>query len=319
MRAIRVHEHGDSDVLTLESVPRPEPGADELFVRVRAAGVNPIDWMVREGYTDEALAPSLPYVPGWDLSGVVERVGSAVSGLEPGNAVFGLVRMPDPGRTYAEYATVPADDVIRKPATLEHTAAAGLPMVGLTAWRALFEEGDLREGQRVLVHAAAGGVGHVAVQLAAHAGATVIGTASGRNEASLRDLGVDEFVDYRERRFEAAVDDVDLVLDAVGGDVLERSTAVLREGGRIVTLPEPPSERVIETAQRERRATVRWFSVEPDASALGEIRALVDDGHIRPTISGIRPLSEAAAAHEESEDGHVRGKLVLETEPTMTD
>lgn len=318
MRAIRVHEHGDADVLTLESIPRPEPRADELLVRVRAAGVNPIDWMVREGYTDDALAPSLPYVPGWDLSGVVETVGSAVSEFEPGDAVFGLVRMPDPGRTYAEYAAVPADEVVRKPATLDHTTAAGLPMAGLTAWRALYEEGGLSEGQRVLVHAAAGGVGHVAVQLATDAGASVVGTASERNEAYLCELGVGEVVDYRARRFEEVVDDVDLVLDAVGGGTLERSIGVLREGGRIVTLPEPPSAAVVETARRERSAAVRWFSVEPDATALARLRALVADGRVRPTISDVRPLSEAAAAHRESEGGHVRGKLVLEIGSTGT-
>ena len=312
MRAIRAHEYGGADVLRLESVPRPEPAADEVLVRVRAAGVNPIDWLVREGYADDALAPSPPYVPGWDLSGVVEAVGSSVSAFDPGDEVFGLVRMPDPGETYAEYAAVPATDVVLTPETLDHAAAAGLPMVGLTAWRALFDDGGLREGQRVLVHAAAGGVGHVAVQLAASAGARVVGTASARNEAFVRDLGVDEFVDYRNQRFEDAVTDAALVLDTVGGDTLERSIDALADGGRIVTLPEPPSERLVETARRERNATVRWFSVEPDAATLAALRALVDDGVVRPTISDVRPLSEAAAAHRESERGHVRGKLVLE-------
>ena len=312
MRAITVREHGDADVLSLEERPRPDPEADELLVRVRAAGVNPIDWMIRAGYTDEALSPSLPYVPGWDLSGVVEAVGSAVTAFEPGDEVFGLVRMPDPGATYAEYAAVPAEDVVLKPETLEHTTAAALPMVGLTARHALFGEGALRTGQRVLVHAAAGGVGHVAVQLATAAGARVVGTASGRNESFLHDLGVDEFVDYREQRFEDVLDDVDLVLDAVGGETLERSIRVLKPGGRIVTLPEPPSDEVVETARRERDATVRWFSVEPDASTLAEIRALVDEGRVHPTVSGVYPLVEADAAHRESEAGHVRGKLVLE-------
>ncbi|ELY75286.1 NADP-dependent oxidoreductase [Natrinema gari] len=312
MRAIRIHEHGGSDMLTAETVPRPEPGDDELLVRVRAAGVNPIDWMVREGYTDEALSPSLPTILGWDLSGIVEMVGAAVSEFEPGDEVFGLVGLPDPGGAYAEYAAVPADEVVTKPTPLSHADAAGLPMVGLTAWRALFDAGALRDGQRVLVHAAAGGVGHVAVQLAAHAGAHVVGTASGENEAYLRELGVDEFVNYRAERFERVVDSVDLVLDAVGGDTLERSIAVLADGGRIVTLPEPPSEAVCETVRQERNATVDWFSIEPDATTLAELRALIEDGHLRPTVSGSYPLSDVATAHQESEDGHVRGKLVLE-------
>ncbi len=312
MRAIRIHEHGGSDVLTPETVPRPEPGDDELLVRVRAAGVNPIDWLVREGYTDEALSPSLPSILGWDLSGIVETVGPAVSEFGPGDEVFGLVGMPDPGETYAEYVAVPAAEVVTKPPTLSHAEAAGLPMVGLTAWRALFDVGALRDGQRVLVHAAAGGVGHVAVQLAAHAGAHVVGTASGENEAYLRELGVDGFVNYRTERFERVVSSVDLVLDAVGGDTLERSIPVLADGGRIVTLPEPSSETLCETARQERDATVDWFSVEPDAATLADLHALVEDGHLRPTVSGSYPLSDAAAAHRESEDGHVRGKLVLE-------
>lgn len=315
MRAIRVHEFGGADVLRYEEVPKPEPADDELSVRTRAAGVNPIDWMVREGYADEALDPSLPYVPGWDLSGTVESVGAAASGFEPGDDVFGLVGMPDPGNAYAEYAAVPADEVVAKPETLTHTEAAAVPMAALTAWRALFEAGDLRDGQRVLVHAAAGGVGHMAVQFATQRGAHVVGTASGRNETYLRELGVDEFVDYRRRAFETVVDGVDLVVDAVGGETLERSVDVLSEGGRLVTLPEPPAERVVDRARATRDATVHWFSVEPDPTTLATVRDLIDDGRVEPTVSDTWPLAEADAAHRESQAGHVRGKLVLETDP----
>ncbi|MDS0258323.1 NADP-dependent oxidoreductase [Haloarcula sp. S1CR25-12] len=314
MRAIRVHEYGDADVLTYERVPRPQPADDELLVRVRAAGVNPIDWMVREGYADEALDPSLPYVPGWDLSGTVEAVGDDVTAFGPGDEVFGLVGMPDPGRTYAEYAAVPADDVVPKPESLDHTAAAGVPMVALTAWRGLFEAGNLTPDQRLLVHAAAGGVGHMAVQFADEVGAHVVGTASGRNEAFLRDLGVDEFVDYRERAFETAVDGVDLVLDAVGGDTLDRSVDVLNQNGRIVTLPEPPGDDVVARARSERNGTVDWFSVEPDPDALARIRDRIDAGQVTPTVSETWSLADAGAAHQRSQTGHVRGKLVLRTD-----
>lgn len=312
MRAIRVHEHGGPDVLTVERVPRPEPEPDELLVRVRAAGVNPIDWMVREGYTDEALDPSLPYVPGWDLSGTVVATGDEVAAFDPGDAVFGMVRMPEPGATYAEYAAVPAADVTLKPSSLDHVEAAALPMVGLTAQRALFDVGDVTSGEQVLVHAAVGGVGHVAVQLATDAGAHVVGTASDQNADFLRSLGVDEVVDYRQRRFEAVVDDVDVVLDAVGGETLARSGDVLADGGRLVTLPEPPSSDVAERVRAERDASVHWFSVEPDATALTTLRDSVDENRLRPSVSGVYLLSEAAAAHRESRDGHVRGKLVLE-------
>ncbi|RYJ19516.1 NADP-dependent oxidoreductase [Halogeometricum borinquense] len=314
MNAIRVHEYGDANVLTHEEIPRPEPAADELLVRVHAAGVNPIDWMVREGYADDALDPSLPYVPGWDLSGVVADVGTSVSAFAPGDEVFGLMGMPDPGNAYAEYATVPAEDVVLKSDALTHEEAAAIPMVALTARRALFEVGDVRSGQRVLVHAAAGGVGHIAVQLASHAGASVIGTASERNEGFLRELGVDEFVDYRNQSFEDELSDIDVILDAVGGETLEQSIDVITHGGRIVTLPKPPSQNVVTNARNERNASIDWFSVEPDAAALSEIRTLVENGHLSVTVSDAWPLSEAHAAHRASQRGHVRGKLVLTTD-----
>jgi NADPH:quinone reductase-like Zn-dependent oxidoreductase len=252
-------------------------------------------------------------VPGWDVSGVVETVGADVAAFDRGDEVFGLVRLPDTGETYAEYAAVPATDVVRKPPSLSHSVAAAVPMVGLTARRALFEEGDLQRGERVLVHAAAGGVGHVAVQLATRVGAHVVGTASARNEPFLRELGVDEFVDDRSQRFEAVVDDVDLVVDAVGGDTLERSVDVLARGGRLVTLPEPPSAK-IDARARDRDATVHWFSVEPDAARLADLRTLLDQGDLEVTVSDTWPLPKAPAAQEESRRGHVRGKLVLEVD-----
>lgn len=311
MAAVRVHEYGDADVLNVETVPCPRPADDEVLVRIGAAGVNPIDWMVREGYADDALDPSLPYIPGWDLSGTVIATGEAVTAFSPGDSVFGLVGMPDPGNTYAEYAAVPAAHVIRKPDRLDHTTAAGVPMVGLTAWRALFEAGGLESDQRVLVHAAAGGVGHLAVQFANHIGAEVVGTASGRNERYLRDLGVDEFVNYRNTRFESVTDDVDLVIDAVGGDTLDRSIDALTDGGRIVTLPEPPTDAIRERTRTERNGTVEWFSVEPDPGTLARIRGLLDAGHVEPTISDTWPLTEAPVAQRRSQEGHVRGKLVL--------
>lgn len=319
MKAIRVHEYGDADVLQYEEMPRPEPTAGELLVRVRAAGVNPIDWLVREGYVDEALSPSLPYIPGWDLSGSIETVGTDVSAFETGEDVFGLVRLPDPGNTYAEYATVPADDVVLKPEPLSHREAAAVPMVALTAWRALFEVGGLRQGERVLIHAGAGGVGHMAVQFANNRGVHVIGTASGRNEEYLRTLGVDEFIDYDKQQFEDEVQDVDLVLDAIGGEVLERSISVLKHDGRIVTLPEPPSEEISTTAETERNATIHWFSVEPNAATLSEIRTLIEDEQIDVTISDVWPLSEASTAQRESQRGHVRGKLVLQIDGGETE
>jgi NADPH:quinone reductase-like Zn-dependent oxidoreductase len=311
MTAIRVHEYGDADTLNVETVPCPRPGKNEILVRVSAAGVNPIDWMVREGYVDDALDPSLPYIPGWDLSGTVTAVGEGVTRFSSGDSVFGLIEMPEPGNAYAEYASVPANHVVRKPDYLDHIKAAAVPMVGLTAWRALFTTGELESDQQVLIHAGAGGVGHMAVQFADHIGAEVIATASGRNETYLRDLGVDEFVNYRDSQFEKVVDGADLVVDAVGGETLDRSVAVLNDGGSIVTLPEPPTDAVRERARSECNGTVEWFSVQPDTEILGRIRGLLEDGHVEPTVSDTFPLTDAHVAHRQSQDGHVRGKLVL--------
>jgi NADPH:quinone reductase-like Zn-dependent oxidoreductase len=313
MKAIRIHDFGDPGELTVDDVARPVPAATELLVRVHAVGVNPIDWIVRQGESEEPLDVSLPWIPGWDFSGAIEAVGSNVTEFEIGDAVYGLVRMPQPGNTYAEYVTVPATEVVPTPTSLDHTEAAGVPMVSLTAWHALFEEGELEDGQRVLIHAAAGGVGHMAVQFAKQAGAYVIGTASGRNEEFLRTLGADEFVNYREQRFERVIDPVDVVIDAIGGETLSRLVDVLTDGGTLVTLPVEPDEELVQEWQAEHAVDTRWFSVEPNATTLAEINTLIDAGYIKPTISDVYPLSEAATAHETSEAGHVRGKLVLDT------
>lgn len=311
MRAIRVHEHGGPAVLTEETVPRPEPGPGELLVRVRAAGVNPIDWLVREGYADEALDPDLPWTPGWDLAGDVVAAGADVSEFEPGDPVFGLVSMPDPGETYAEFAAVPATDVIARPPAISSVVAGGVPMVGLTAWRSLFGAADVGPDDRVLIHAAGGGVGHLATQLAARAGAHVVGTASGANEAFVRGLGADEFVNYREAAFESAVDPVDVVLDAVGGETLERSLEAVAPGGTVVTLPEPPSADVLARARADRDAVVEWFSVEPDAAVLEILGDRLAAGSLEVEVAAVLPLSDAARAQERSRAGHVRGTLVL--------
>lgn len=306
MKAVRIHEFGGPDVLQYETVPQPEFAADEVLVRVHAAGINRVDTAVREGYFGET---SLPWIPGWDLSGTVEAVGADVTEFEDGDDVYGLVRFPEPGNAYAEYAAVPADEIVEKPETLDHPEAAGVPLVALTAWQALFDKGELSEGQRVLIHAAAGGVGHIAVQLATSQGAHVIGTASGHNETFLRDLGVDEFVNYRETRLEEELDDVDLVVDAVGGDTREHSYEVLTEGGILAALVgELSDERAEEYDVHARRVGVR-----PDAATLSEISELIDAGEVEPTISTMLPLADTPEAHDQIEEGHTRGKIVLRT------
>lgn len=225
-----------------------------------------------------------------------------------------MVRLPGAGGTFAEYATVRPEEVVAKPAALTHTEAAGLPMVAQTAGHALYATGGLGPDDRVLIHAAAGGVGHVAVQLATNTGAHVTGTASGRNESYLDDLGVDEWVTYREERFEEVIEPVDLVIDGVGGDVLERSGTVVRKGGTVVTLPDEPADELVERFGEEYGIDTRIFSVTTDADStiLGEVTRLVENEVLEPTISGVYPLAEAETALKVSEDGHVWGTLVLE-------
>jgi NADPH:quinone reductase-like Zn-dependent oxidoreductase len=207
-----------------------------------------------------------------------------------------------------------SDELVRKPRSLSHPDAAGLPMAGQTAFHALYEEGGLDAGQRVLVHAAAGGVGHLAVQFASNTGAHVVGTASGRNEAYLHELGVDQFVNYRETQFEDEVDDVDVVLDAVGGETLERSVDVVEPGGVVVTLPEPPSERAVERYKHEHDVDVRFFDVvlDSDPVTLRRVAAHAESGAVEPQIGDTYSLSEVQDALERSADGHVRGKLVVD-------
>ncbi|AUV81405.1 NADP-dependent oxidoreductase [Salinigranum rubrum] len=313
MKAIQLQKPEGIETLTYDDVPRPEPDRHELRVQVHAAGINPIDWLMCRGDLSHLLDREVPWTPGWDVSGVIEAVGANVTGFNPGDTVCGMARLPGGGGAFAEYITMRSDELTDKPQSLSHLEAAGVPMAGQTAFHALYEEGNLGAGQRVLIHAAAGGVGHMAAQFAANTGAHVIGTASGRNEAFLRELGVDKFVNYRHKRFEDVVDDVDVVLDAVGGDVLERSVEIVQPGGIVVTLPEPPSERVVER-YNEHGVDVSFFDaiLDSDPATLRRVAAHADSEVVAPRISGTYPLSEVQDALERSADGHVRGKLVVD-------
>jgi NADPH:quinone reductase-like Zn-dependent oxidoreductase len=306
MQAVRVHEFGGRDQLRVETVARPDPAATEVLVRVRAAGVNPYDWMTRDG---EGADVTLPWIPGWDVSGIVEAVGADVTTVAPGDAVFGM--LADERGTYAEYVAVPATNLVPKPPGLSHIAAAAVPMVGLTAWQALFAAAGCKPGQRILIHAAAGGVGHVAVQLANWLGATTIGTASASNQSYLEGLGLDEFVNYRDVRFEEVVDDCDVVLDLVGGETFERSVGVLRSGGYLAKLPGPLTEReraLLDDAGLDGSyPVVQW---RPEQ--LRTLSVLLETGALDVRIDSVYPLADVASAHERSESGHAEGKIVLE-------
>lgn len=241
MRAIVVNEWGGPENLVEREIDRPEPGLGEVLVRVHAAGVNPVDWKTRD--SGALIAWGEHPIVGWDVSGTVEAVGPGVTLHAPGDEVYGMPHFPRQAGGYAEYVSAPARHFAAKPAALDHVQAAALPLAALTAWQALVDTAGVSAGQRVLVHAAAGGVGHLAVQIAKARGAYVIGTASAGKHALLRELGADEVIDYRTTDFEDAVADVDVVIDAVGGDYTRRSLKVLKAGGHLVTLPGPDSSR----------------------------------------------------------------------------
>lgn len=311
MYAARIHEFGGPDVFRYEPAPKTAPVGNEVLIRIHAAGVNPIDCKTRKGQGVAGRYPDpFPLILGWDVSGVIEEVGTTVTDFNLGDEVYGMVAFPDIGAAYAEYVTASPMDIALKPTSIDHAPAAALPLVSLTAWQALFDTANLSSGQRVLIHRAAGGVGHIAVQLAKWKGAYVIGTASSRNEAFLRDLGADEFIDYETTpRFDEVVSDIDVVFDMVGSETRKHSWGTLKKNGILVSIVGPPSE---ETAASHGVRAAHML-VKPNRGQLEQLAALVDKGHVKPVIDTVFPLAETAQAHRLSEQGHVRGKIVLET------
>ncbi|MFD4505242.1 NADP-dependent oxidoreductase [Streptomyces sp. NPDC058457] len=307
MRAISQDILGGPEVLKVIEVERPKPRPNEVLVRVRAAGLNPTDWKHRE--TGGFLGKP-PFVLGWDVSGTVEETGIGVAAFRPGDEVFGMASYPYGHGTHAEYVALPARALVPKPAGIDHVQAAALPLVSLTAWQALVENADVRPGQRVLIHAAAGGVGHVAVQIAKARGAYVIGTASAGKHDFLRGIGVDEPVDYRSVDVTEAVRDVDVVLDTIGGDTSEASLRVLRPGGVVVSILPVGGPRFFEEAERLGVRAVRML-VDADRAGMGAIAGLVEEGKLRAAVAGTFPLADAAKAHELGGTGRTTGKLVL--------
>ncbi|GHI03662.1 NADP-dependent oxidoreductase [Streptomyces cellostaticus] len=307
MRAISQDDLGGPEVLKEVQVERPTPGPNEVLVRVRAAGVNPTDWKHR---ATGGFLGRPPFVLGWDVSGEVTETGIGVAAFKPGDEVFGMLPYPVGHGSHAEYVTVRARALVPKPASVDHAQAGALPLVSLTAWQALTEHAGLQPGQRVLVHAAAGGVGHVAVQIAKALGAYVIGTASAGKHDFLREIGVDEAIDYRSTDFTEAVRDVDVVLDTLGGETSVRSLAVLRPGGVVVSILPVGSEDFHEEAERLGVRAVRML-VDADRSGMEAVADLVEQGKLRATIAGTFPLADAAKAHELGDTGRTTGKLVL--------
>jgi NADPH:quinone reductase-like Zn-dependent oxidoreductase len=307
MKAIRIHQYGGPEVVAQVEMQRPNPGANEVLIKVHAAGVNPADWKIRAGYMKEFLPLTFPATLGTDVSGTVEEVGPGAAQFKRGDEVYASLGLEGGG--YAEYAVAKEAIIARKPGTLDHANAAAIPVAGLTAWQALFEVAQLRAGQKVLIHAAAGGVGNFAVQFAKAKCAYVIGTASSKNHAFLHELGVDEAVDYQKTRFEDVVRDADVVLDTIGGDIQERSFKTLKKGGILVSIVQPPSPEL--AAKHGVRA--QFYGAHPSSSDLTEIAKLIDSGKVKTVVETVLPLAEARRAHELSQRGHARGKIVLKT------
>jgi NADPH:quinone reductase-like Zn-dependent oxidoreductase len=306
MKAVRIHTYGGPEVLTYEEAPRPTPKEGEVLIRVKATSVNPFDCAVRAGYMNGYFNYTLPLILGTDVSGVIEAVGAGGNHFSPGDAVYTRAGVSRDG-SYAEYVLAPAGDVAAKPRSLDHIHSAALPHVTLTAWQALFNLAHLSKGQTILIHGAAGGVGHVAVQLAKLHGAKVIGTAS-VNYDLLESLGVDEAINYATTPFENVVHDVDVVLDTIGGDTQQRSWSTLKRGGILVSAVQPPSEEQA-AAHGVRQAMVS--SSPPIAQTLSEVARLVDAGQLKPVVSHVLPLREIQQAHQLIEGQHSRGKIVL--------
>lgn len=331
MKAVRLHAFGGPDVLGYEDAPRPEVKPGEVLVRVQAVGLNPPDWYLREGYRALPLEwrpdASFPLILGTDVSGVAEAVAPDVGAFSTGDEVYAMVRFPDALMTgsdaYAEYVSVPASQLAPKPAGIDHVHAAGAPMSILTAWQFLIELGhdapnpfqSFRhepvplEGKTVLISGAGGGVGHLAVQLAKWQGARVIAVASARNEALMRDLGVDQFIDYKTTAVEEVVRNVDLVLDAVGGENMERFLRVLKPGSALF-LVNPLGFTGHEEAQRL-GITVSSTQVRSNGTQLAQAARLLNEGTVSVVIDSIFPLTEASRAHERAADGSIQGKIVL--------
>ena len=304
MKAVVVHEYGGPEMLKYEDAPRPEPKENEVLVRMIAAGVNPVDALIRSGKYAKFFGTTLPLVPGYDIAGVVEKVGSKISKLKVGDPIYAYVMW---GGGYAEYAVANEGEAAIKPKSLNFVEAAAVPLAALTAWQALFDVAKLSAGQTVLVHGGSGGVGSFAIQIAKAKGARVIATASTSNQDLLKDLGADVTIDYTKTKFEDVAKDVDVVLDSVGKDTLQRSYGVVKKGGFIASLVAQPDQAELDK-HGIRGAPI---AVKPNAGELAEITKLIEERKIKPIVSLVLPLTEAVKAQNQAATHHTRGKVVL--------
>lgn len=306
MKAVAIESYGGPETLKVMDLPRPVLRDDDVLVEVHSTSVNPVDWKIRQGMMKARVNYAFPLILGWDVAGIVKEVGPKARTLRPGDAVYGR---PDILRNgaYAEFIAAAENLLAPKPKSLSFEEAASLPLAGQTAWQCLAETAALKPGQKVLIHGGSGGVGSLAVQIAKVLGAQVAATASGGNRDFVKSLGADLVIDYQKEDFSKALSGYDVVLDTIGGETQARSYAVLRKGGILVSIVQPPDSAKV--ADQGYRAA--YVFLEPSGKRQQEITKWVDQGAIRPVISGVFPLEEARRAHEMSEGHHVRGKLVL--------
>nr|WP_240377180.1 NADP-dependent oxidoreductase [Bacillus piscicola] len=306
MRAITMEQYGHADVLHETEVAEPEVGANDILIEIKATSVNPIDWKIREGYLKERIPYTFPLILGWDAAGVVKKIGTAVTRFAVGDEVFSSPDLMRNG-TYAEYVAVDENMAAKKPSNLSFEEAASVPLVGLTAWTSLIDVANMKEGERVLVHAGAGGVGSFAIQLAKAHGCWVATTGSGKNIEFLKELGADQVINYEEENFEDVLSPVDVVLDTLGGEIQERSFHVLKKGGRLSSITTAPDEQLAKV----HAVKTYHVSMGRDGDTLAKIAELLENGKIRPVVEKVLDLSDVQEAHRISETRHARGKIVL--------
>lgn len=311
MKAAIIEKFGTDESIHIKEKPVPSIQADDVLIQVKAAGINPIDWKtkMRHGVVDES---ALPYIPGWDVSGVITAVGANVRKFKVGDEVFGMLNFPKLGRTHAEYVVANPDDLAIKPSNISFEEAAGIPLAALTAWQAL-AQANIQPEQKILIHAAAGGVGHIAVQLAKLKSLYVIGTASENNFHTLKQLGVDQCIDYKQQQFDELVHDCDIVLDTMGGDVLTRSITILKPQGYLLTLLGHRYPELL-TAAKKAHITPVAILVAPSGEQLQEMARLIENNQLKIIIDRVYPFAEINAAYQHLAQGHAKGKVVL----TMT-
>lgn len=307
MRAVRIHQYGGTETLKLENIEKPVINNDDILIQVKSAAINPVDWKIREGYLQTFIPYELPVTLGWDVAGIVTEVGSDVTEFNVGDEVFSRPAINRDG-SYADYIAVKADEAVLKSSKLDFAQAAALPLAGITAWQCLVDVADVQPGQRVLVHAGAGGVGHLAIQIAKAKGATVIATASAANQELLVEFGTDQAVDYAKAPLSEQIEPVDIVIDTMGGDVQQQSWALLKENGILVSVVDQPDE---ETAKAH-NARGAFVFIEPSSRILKELNALVDADKLIPLIEHRFTLETIVEAHLQSQSGRTRGKIVVD-------